>query len=119
MIARIGADVRMQNPAYPRVSPFLLPPFSHLPQVHASADTLKLITFDADGTLYADGAHMEQDNQMIAHIINLMRSNVQVEPDGVCWGGVSNTFRRVLGIKDGAVQLSNAVPSEDILFLQL
>ncbi len=47
-------------------------------QVHASADALKLITFDADGTLYADGAHMEQDNQMIAHIINLMRSNVQV-----------------------------------------
>lgn len=49
------------------------------PQVHASADSLKLITFDADGTLYADGAHMEQDNQMIAHIINLMRSNVQVQ----------------------------------------
>ncbi|KAG2425106.1 hypothetical protein HXX76_014015 [Chlamydomonas incerta] len=50
----------------------------NIAQVHASADTLKLITFDADGTLYADGAHMEQDNQMIAHIINLMRSNVQV-----------------------------------------
>ncbi|KAG2486034.1 hypothetical protein HYH03_015242 [Edaphochlamys debaryana] len=50
----------------------------NISQVHASADTLKLITFDADGTLYADGAHMEQDNQMIAHIINLMRSNVQV-----------------------------------------
>lgn len=47
-------------------------------QVHASADNLKLITFDADGTLYADGCHMEQDNAMIAHIINLMRSNVQV-----------------------------------------
>lgn len=47
-------------------------------QVHASAEGLKLITFDADGTLYADGAHMEQDNQMIAHIINLMRSNIQV-----------------------------------------
>lgn len=46
--------------------------------MHASAETLKLITFDADGTLYADGAHMEQDNQMIAHIINLMRSNTQV-----------------------------------------
>ena len=47
-------------------------------QVHASADNLKLITFDADGTLYADGHHFEQDNQMIEIIVNLMRSNVQV-----------------------------------------
>jgi len=50
----------------------------NIAQVHASADSLKLITFDADGTLYADGEHFEQDNAMIAHIINLMRSNVQV-----------------------------------------
>lgn len=50
----------------------------NIAQVHASAEQLKLITFDADGTLYADGAHMEQDNQMIGHIINLMRSNVYV-----------------------------------------
>jgi IMP and pyridine-specific 5'-nucleotidase len=42
------------------------------------ADTLRLITFDADGTLYADGAHMEHDNEMIGHIINLMRSNIHV-----------------------------------------
>ena len=34
-------------------------------QVHASAEQLRLITFDADGTLYADGAHMAQDNRMI------------------------------------------------------
>lgn len=47
-------------------------------QVHASAESLRLITFDADGTLYADGAHLQQDNQMIHHIIMLMRSNVQV-----------------------------------------
>lgn len=47
-------------------------------QVHASAHRLKLITFDADGTLYADGTHMEADNQMISHIISLMRSNVHV-----------------------------------------
>ena len=26
---------------------------------------MRLITFDADGTLYADGAHMAQDNRMI------------------------------------------------------
>jgi hypothetical protein len=50
----------------------------NIAQVHASAAQLKLITFDADGTLYADGAHMEQDNQMIGHIINLMRSDVYV-----------------------------------------
>lgn len=47
-------------------------------QVHSSAAGLKLITFDADGTLYADGAHMEHDSKMISHIINLMRSNVHV-----------------------------------------
>ena len=34
-------------------------------QVHASADHIRLVTFDADGTLYADGAHMAQDNRMI------------------------------------------------------
>lgn len=46
--------------------------------MHASAESLKLITFDADGTLYADGAHLEHDNEMIALIISLMRSNIHV-----------------------------------------
>ena len=41
--------------------------------MHASAQFLKLVTFDADGTLYADGHHIEHDNQMIRHIISLMR----------------------------------------------
>jgi len=47
--------------------------------VHASAQQLKLITFDADGTLYADGAHIEHDNEMIRHIIALMRRWAGVE----------------------------------------
>jgi IMP and pyridine-specific 5'-nucleotidase len=47
-------------------------------QVRASAKDLRLITFDADGTLYADGMHMEQDNQMIRHIIHLMQHKVHV-----------------------------------------
>lgn len=46
--------------------------------MHASAATLRLVTFDADGTLYADGAHMEQDNRMIGHIVDLMRARVHV-----------------------------------------
>ncbi len=50
----------------------------NIAQIHASADTLKLITFDADGTLYADGAHIEQDSVMISLIIMLLRSNVHV-----------------------------------------
>ncbi|PSC72200.1 IMP-specific 5-nucleotidase [Micractinium conductrix] len=50
----------------------------NIAQVHASAQSLKLITFDADGTLYADGAHIEHDNEMIRHIVSLMRSNVHV-----------------------------------------
>ena len=28
--------------------------------MHASAEHLQLVTFDADGTLYEDGAHFEQ-----------------------------------------------------------
>ncbi|KAI3438181.1 hypothetical protein D9Q98_000618 [Chlorella vulgaris] len=50
----------------------------NIAQVHCSAQTLKLVTFDADGTLYADGHHIEHDNEMIRHIITLMRSNVHV-----------------------------------------
>ena len=47
-------------------------------QVHASALNLRLITFDADGTLYADGAHMQHDSEMIGHIIALMRRGIHV-----------------------------------------
>ena len=47
-------------------------------QVHASAPGLRMITFDADGTLYDDGAHFEQDNAMIRKIIALMRAGVHV-----------------------------------------
>lgn len=32
----------------------------NIAQIHASAEALRLITFDADGTLYADGHHIEQ-----------------------------------------------------------
>ncbi len=58
------------QPLHSFVHPTRLPPRL---QVHSSAQTLKLITFDADGTLYADGAHIEHDNEMIRHIISLMR----------------------------------------------
>lgn len=49
--------------------------FMGLMQVHASAHGLRLITFDADGTLYADGAHMDQDNEMINHILTLLQQD--------------------------------------------
>jgi hypothetical protein len=42
-------------------------------QIHASAEALRLITFDADGTLYADGHHFEHDNEMIQLFITLMK----------------------------------------------
>lgn len=45
----------------------------NIAQVHAVAENLTLITFDADGTLYADGHHIERDNKMIDHIIKLMQ----------------------------------------------
>lgn len=50
----------------------------NIAQIHASAPRLRLVTFDADGTLYADGAHMEHDNQMIEHVLDLMRCGVHV-----------------------------------------
>lgn len=50
----------------------------NIAQVRAITDTLQLITFDADGTLYADGHHFDEDNEMIGHIIDLLRCGVTV-----------------------------------------
>jgi IMP and pyridine-specific 5'-nucleotidase len=50
----------------------------NIAQVHAIAEKLSLITFDADGTIYADGHHIEGDNKMVAHIIQLLQQGVQV-----------------------------------------
>lgn len=50
----------------------------NIAQIRASSDALRLITFDADGTLYADGHHIEQDNEMIQLFIALMKSNIDV-----------------------------------------
>ncbi|KAH7444603.1 hypothetical protein KP509_02G084900 [Ceratopteris richardii] len=50
----------------------------NIAQVHAIAERLSLITFDADGTLYADGHHIERDNKMICHIIKLLQHGAHV-----------------------------------------
>jgi IMP and pyridine-specific 5'-nucleotidase len=50
----------------------------NIAQVHAVAEKLQLITFDADGTIYADGHHIRGDNKMIAHIVKLMRQGIHV-----------------------------------------
>ncbi|KAG0613981.1 hypothetical protein M758_6G142500 [Ceratodon purpureus] len=50
----------------------------NIAQVHAIAEKLSLITFDADGTIYADGHHIQGDNKMIGHIIKLMQQGVHV-----------------------------------------
>lgn len=50
----------------------------NIAQVHAIAEKLALITFDADGTIYADGHHIQGDNKMIGHIIKLMERGVHV-----------------------------------------
>jgi IMP and pyridine-specific 5'-nucleotidase len=50
----------------------------NMAQIHASAEDLRLITFDADGTLYADGTHMEQDNLMIDMMIALLQRHIFV-----------------------------------------
>ena len=50
------------------MAPSDLCPCQNVPvvQVHSSAKSLRLVTFDADGTLYADGCHMEHDNEMVS-----------------------------------------------------
>ena len=50
----------------------------NLAQLKASAPALRLITFDADGTLYNDGAHVEQDALIIAKLISLLDAGVHV-----------------------------------------
>ncbi|KAH9327287.1 hypothetical protein KI387_007465, partial [Taxus chinensis] len=50
----------------------------NIAQVHAIAERISLITFDADGTLYADGHHIEDDNKMIDHIVKLMQHGAHV-----------------------------------------
>jgi IMP and pyridine-specific 5'-nucleotidase len=50
----------------------------NIAQVRASAEGLRLVTFDADGTLYADGHHIEQDSAMVEMIVSLMRAGVHV-----------------------------------------
>mmetsp|Transcript_6193 Transcript_6193/g.9556 ORF Transcript_6193/g.9556 Transcript_6193/m.9556 type:complete len:460 (+) Transcript_6193:483-1862(+) len=50
----------------------------NLAQVHAAAPLLKMITFDADGTLYKDGACFEETNSTINGIIGLLRLGITV-----------------------------------------
>lgn len=56
-------------------------------QIHASAEALRLITFDADGTLYADGHHFEHDNEMIQVFMTLMKVHRVVRQAGGLKGG--------------------------------
>jgi IMP and pyridine-specific 5'-nucleotidase len=63
---------------------FVLPNFAeirhilNIAQVHVSAKDVRLVTFDADGTLYQDGKHFEDDNKMIDKIIQLMELGIHV-----------------------------------------
>ncbi|QDZ19118.1 IMP-specific 5'-nucleotidase [Chloropicon primus] len=50
----------------------------NLSQIHASAPSLKLATFDADGTLYDDGKHFTRDSSMISLILGLLSNEVNV-----------------------------------------
>ncbi|KAL1890868.1 IMP 5'-nucleotidase [Sporothrix stenoceras] len=43
-----------------------------------SADTLQLVTFDGDLTLYADGQNLEPDSPIIPRIMALLRRNIKV-----------------------------------------
>jgi IMP and pyridine-specific 5'-nucleotidase len=79
----------------------------NLAQVHASAAAIRLVTFDADGTLYADGAHMRSDNEMIALIVALLRANVTVAiVTAAGYAGAPERFEaRVAGLLDAFAAL--------------
>ncbi|KAI9500834.1 IMP-specific 5-nucleotidase [Coemansia spiralis] len=47
-------------------------------QVMAIAPQLKLVTFDGDMTLYADGANFEQDSLLTAQLVGLLKRGVAV-----------------------------------------
>jgi DNA-binding LacI/PurR family transcriptional regulator len=71
---------------HPRVVLFFFFPFlcifystlEIVSQVRASAESIQLVTFDADGTLYEDGHHFEQNNKMIHLITNLLQHHTNV-----------------------------------------
>ena len=50
----------------------------NIAQLRGIAATIKLVTFDADGTIYQDGHHIEQDNTMIAEITTLMEAGCHI-----------------------------------------
>lgn len=47
-------------------------------QVQAIAGNLKLVTFDGDMTLYDDGQDFEQDSELVALIIELLKNDINV-----------------------------------------
>ena len=50
----------------------------NLAQVRALAPSVQLICSDADGTLYGDGQHLEQDCKMVDRLVALMRAGIKV-----------------------------------------
>jgi len=50
----------------------------NIAQVRASAPCLRLVTFDADGTLHADGHHVGHDAEIISQVVALMMRGVDV-----------------------------------------
>ncbi|KAH6562143.1 hypothetical protein BASA50_003086 [Batrachochytrium salamandrivorans] len=47
-------------------------------QIKAISPTLKLITFDGDMTLYADGADFARDSQLVKLLVSLLAANISV-----------------------------------------
>jgi len=47
-------------------------------QVHASSPHLKLITFDADDTLFDEGANLDEESEMIDLVVQLLRRGLLV-----------------------------------------
>lgn len=75
----------------------------NIAQVHAIGEQVSLITFDADGTLYADGHHIQGDNKMIGHIVKLMQHGAHVAIVTAA-GYPGNTLKfenRIAGLLEG------------------
>ncbi|TPX64465.1 hypothetical protein SpCBS45565_g05838 [Spizellomyces sp. 'palustris'] len=72
-------------------------------QVTAIASTVKLITFDGDMTLYADGEDFAKDSQLVQLIIELLRNKLYVAIVTAAGypGNAARYEKRLSGLLDG------------------
>jgi IMP and pyridine-specific 5'-nucleotidase len=78
-------------------------------QILEIAKSLKLITFDGDMTLYADGKDFSRDSKLVGLIISLLQNNIKVAiVTAAGYPGDSRRYeQRLSGLIDGFKQCAN------------